>query len=237
MRKDRLGTCLVFACLCFSVSVSIIIVGSFSRGNCESVLGDSCIDCSLALYYPSCINCNTCYCAREGCRFPDPIRLDLIVAGAVLGFVSICICTCLGLIISPFCEGREVDLERTPSTNQVNASSQRNTRNQRGSSSSSESNSTESNSTESNSTEMKTKETKDTNKDEDSTDSEDNDNDTELKKDIPQEQLCRVCFSREINAVLDPCGHELLCIRCAKKMTECPVCRKTVNKFIKVFRS
>jgi len=47
---------------------------------------------------------------------------------------------------------------------------------------------------------------------------------------------CTVCYSNDVNCVLYPCGHKVLCSSCAKLMKsrapdsniECPICRKAV---------
>ena len=40
---------------------------------------------------------------------------------------------------------------------------------------------------------------------------------------------CKICFERRIQTVLIPCGHEVLCRKCSRKIKTCPICRKTVK--------
>lgn len=43
-------------------------------------------------------------------------------------------------------------------------------------------------------------------------------------KAVPEESACKICFSRECNVALYPCGH-VLCHPCARKCKRCPLCR------------
>lgn len=44
---------------------------------------------------------------------------------------------------------------------------------------------------------------------------------------------CAVCWEREWNMVLDPCGHTY-CDYCVKKLVECPICRVVHVKAIQI---
>jgi hypothetical protein len=44
----------------------------------------------------------------------------------------------------------------------------------------------------------------------------------------PDDQLCRVCFTNDINVVLNPCFHFVVCRDCRKRLTTCPICRETI---------
>lgn len=50
---------------------------------------------------------------------------------------------------------------------------------------------------------------------------------------------CGVCFSNTADTVIDPCGHLLLCERCAdhvmKHNNKCPICRVNIVKVLRVF--
>lgn len=43
-------------------------------------------------------------------------------------------------------------------------------------------------------------------------------------KPVSEENACKICFSRESNVALYPCGH-VLCHSCARKCKRCPLCR------------
>ena len=49
--------------------------------------------------------------------------------------------------------------------------------------------------------------------------------------------LCCVCMDSPRGVVLIPCGHLVLCLRCAEngKITECPMCRQKIEKRQRVF--
>eukprot|EP00388_Colpodella_angusta_P047266 GDKK01072208.1.p1 GENE.GDKK01072208.1~~GDKK01072208.1.p1 ORF type:complete len:466 (-),score=69.51 GDKK01072208.1:550-1947(-) len=47
---------------------------------------------------------------------------------------------------------------------------------------------------------------------------------------------CVVCWSNKIDAAFDPCGHMSTCMTCAEKLLEgCPICRKEINKVLRIF--
>lgn len=52
---------------------------------------------------------------------------------------------------------------------------------------------------------------------------------------LPQEtvqlesnRLCKICYGNDIEIVLIPCGHLVLCRECALHIETCPLCRQTV---------
>ncbi|XP_061349725.1 uncharacterized protein LOC133294965 isoform X1 [Gastrolobium bilobum] len=47
--------------------------------------------------------------------------------------------------------------------------------------------------------------------------------------------LCRVCFEQQINVVLLPCRHHILCSTCCEKCKKCPVCRCTIEDRMPVY--
>ncbi|KAK1433649.1 hypothetical protein QVD17_10563 [Tagetes erecta] len=47
--------------------------------------------------------------------------------------------------------------------------------------------------------------------------------------------LCRVCFEREINMVLLPCRHHILCRFCSEKCQKCPICRVIIGERLPVY--
>lgn len=50
-----------------------------------------------------------------------------------------------------------------------------------------------------------------------------------------KDHVCKICFVEMIEVVLGPCGHEVLCLECAKRLTSCPICRTKVAKIVKVY--
>ncbi|XP_054809378.1 uncharacterized protein LOC129311250 [Prosopis cineraria] len=47
--------------------------------------------------------------------------------------------------------------------------------------------------------------------------------------------LCRVCFEEQINVVLLPCRHHIICSACCEKCKRCPVCRVCIEKAMPVY--
>ncbi|KAI4723586.1 hypothetical protein E4T48_00086 [Aureobasidium sp. EXF-10727] len=50
-------------------------------------------------------------------------------------------------------------------------------------------------------------------------------------------KLCRICYGQEADAALYDCGHVCACVECAKRVTECPVCRRRIKDVVKLFYS
>ncbi|KAL2338297.1 hypothetical protein Fmac_012743 [Flemingia macrophylla] len=47
--------------------------------------------------------------------------------------------------------------------------------------------------------------------------------------------LCRICFEGEINVVLLPCRHRVLCSNCSEKCKKCPICRDSIAERLPVY--
>jgi hypothetical protein len=60
---------------------------------------------------------------------------------------------------------------------------------------------------------------------------------------VPELSTCCVCMVVRSEVVTDPCGHLVMCEKCAKYITElpnrqkrqCPMCRRLIVKYIKVY--
>ena len=50
-------------------------------------------------------------------------------------------------------------------------------------------------------------------------------------------KMCQICYEEEIDCAFYDCGHVCACVRCAKQVEECPLCRKAVSVVIKIFWS
>ena len=57
----------------------------------------------------------------------------------------------------------------------------------------------------------------------------------DLTKSIAEDVACKICFARESNCALYPCGH-VFCDHCTANARTCPVCRKGVKDRVKLFR-
>jgi len=51
------------------------------------------------------------------------------------------------------------------------------------------------------------------------------------------EDLCKICYDRDIDVVLYPCGHFVLCRWCAQKVSDCPVCRFVITDVIRTYKA
>ena len=50
--------------------------------------------------------------------------------------------------------------------------------------------------------------------------------------------FCVICFERRVDAVILECGHAAVCMTCAQSLRgECPVCRGTISRIVKLFYS
>ena len=50
--------------------------------------------------------------------------------------------------------------------------------------------------------------------------------------------FCVICFERRVDAVILECGHAAICMTCAQSLRgECPVCRGTISRIVKLFYS
>jgi len=57
------------------------------------------------------------------------------------------------------------------------------------------------------------------------------------KEDLDAANECKICFDNEINCLLLPCAHFVICLQCTKTVNECPVCRKKFTAVQKFFRA
>jgi len=53
---------------------------------------------------------------------------------------------------------------------------------------------------------------------------------------VDEERLCKICYEREMNCALLPCGH-MTCLQCSQRIKRCPHCRDIIKKVQKLFRS
>lgn len=52
-----------------------------------------------------------------------------------------------------------------------------------------------------------------------------------------QADLCQICAGEEVDALFFPCGHVCACVECARQCAQCPICRKSVQQVVKMFRA
>ena len=49
--------------------------------------------------------------------------------------------------------------------------------------------------------------------------------------------LCAICLDKERDVIVKPCNHYCLCGSCSREVSECPMCKKRIQKREKVFHS
>jgi Zinc finger, C3HC4 type (RING finger) len=49
------------------------------------------------------------------------------------------------------------------------------------------------------------------------------------------DDACNICFERQMDCVLIPCGHQVCCIECAQQVRSCPICKVECSA-LRVFR-
>jgi len=47
---------------------------------------------------------------------------------------------------------------------------------------------------------------------------------------------CRICFQKQVECVLAPCGHQVCCMECGERVTTCPICSQNCYA-IKTFKA
>ena len=52
-----------------------------------------------------------------------------------------------------------------------------------------------------------------------------------------QRDMCQICYDEEVDALFYECGHVCACVECARQCDSCPICRKDINKVVKMYRS
>ncbi|CAD0090844.1 unnamed protein product, partial [Aureobasidium vineae] len=50
-------------------------------------------------------------------------------------------------------------------------------------------------------------------------------------------KLCRICYGQEADAAFYNCGHVCACVECARRLEDCPVCRRRIKDVVKLFYS
>ena len=51
-----------------------------------------------------------------------------------------------------------------------------------------------------------------------------------------ERDVCKICMDATIDCVLLNCGHLVVCTKCGKRLSECPICRALVVRVNHIFR-
>lgn len=52
---------------------------------------------------------------------------------------------------------------------------------------------------------------------------------------IKEERQCKICMDDDVSVVFFPCGHLACCPKCAVAVDKCPICRKDIEKQVKIY--
>lgn len=50
-------------------------------------------------------------------------------------------------------------------------------------------------------------------------------------------KLCKICFERNCDIVIIPCGHIATCLKCSENVYSCPICRTDFDTIFKIYFS
>eukprot|EP01017_Pseudomicrothorax_dubius_P046760 TRINITY_DN8286_c0_g2_i1.p1 TRINITY_DN8286_c0_g2~~TRINITY_DN8286_c0_g2_i1.p1 ORF type:complete len:395 (+),score=75.26 TRINITY_DN8286_c0_g2_i1:325-1509(+) len=56
------------------------------------------------------------------------------------------------------------------------------------------------------------------------------------KAELANENVCVICYEAERDTVLIPCRHQVTCLRCAKKLDACPICRLGITESWRTYK-
>ncbi|AAP29821.1 inhibitor of apoptosis 3 [Choristoneura fumiferana multiple nucleopolyhedrovirus] len=59
---------------------------------------------------------------------------------------------------------------------------------------------------------------------------------TVYEPNLPDEKLCKICYYDEKIVCFVPCGHVVACGKCASSLTNCPICRVTVETAVRMYQ-
>jgi Zinc finger, C3HC4 type (RING finger) len=59
--------------------------------------------------------------------------------------------------------------------------------------------------------------------------------DSVISNSTSMEDACFICFERQMDCVLIPCGHQVCCIECGQQVRCCPICKVQCN-VLRIFR-
>lgn len=50
-------------------------------------------------------------------------------------------------------------------------------------------------------------------------------------------EMCQICYGESVDALFYDCGHVCACVECAKQVDVCPICRKSVQQVVKIWKA
>lgn len=58
---------------------------------------------------------------------------------------------------------------------------------------------------------------------------------TPKKPEAPERTTCSICMDNDSDTAFVPCGHFVTCNGCARNCTDCPICRKNISSYMKIY--
>ena len=55
------------------------------------------------------------------------------------------------------------------------------------------------------------------------------------KNSLKRKKVCNICMDSEADVVFMPCRHMCACSSCGDRLANCPICRKSIDHYIKVY--
>lgn len=60
-------------------------------------------------------------------------------------------------------------------------------------------------------------------------------NETEMEATVALNNPCVLCWKEEKRLACIPCGHLVACSNCHKNLRTCPICRRGIEAFVRVY--
>ncbi|MGI4816425.1 MAG: RING-HC finger protein [Janthinobacterium lividum] len=51
---------------------------------------------------------------------------------------------------------------------------------------------------------------------------------------VPDDLLCKICYTERLEVLFRPCGHLTACIQCAITFDECSICRQSIYRMMRI---
>lgn len=54
---------------------------------------------------------------------------------------------------------------------------------------------------------------------------------------LERERICKICLTSSADILFQPCGHICSCSDCARRLYTCPVCRRSITRYIRTYHA
>ncbi|XP_053389606.1 baculoviral IAP repeat-containing protein 7-like [Mercenaria mercenaria] len=59
----------------------------------------------------------------------------------------------------------------------------------------------------------------------------------ENRQELKEQIMCKICFDKDANIVLLPCGHLASCVECAHALRKCAICRTVIQGTVRIYQA